>query len=600
VASNYHGVKPAQQGEIMNRQSVILFTGLIFLLLGLLPSGFCDRALAQTDTQKAGPGQLVRELPAARVGEQANELLKKVNALYKQRAGYTKALKTASQEDRLALKLQLSVLHKRALSAVHQLGEVLLTLEKSKPQPELRKQVEAVFVYAAPRFWFHINHLRKDIDAVRARRPKATADERYIIESKVARLTARLDELFDMCLRHIQQMQQAGMDPKKERAELIRLLYQRTEELSGRIALAQVRISELEVHSKDVPDDAAAAKLLVASVKSLSTNTGSLETTLDLMDELELATETLRGELITVTRDISSGLMDTGAAASLMGRTVKNITGWLMENGPSYLVKLILVIGIIFIFRFATRLVRVGLERAIDASNLNLSQLARRMIVKTVSNLVMVLGVMLALSQLGISLGPLLAGLGVAGFIVGFALQDTLSNFASGLMILLYRPYDVGDLIEVSGGVFGKVDKMSLVSTSILTLDNQMIVIPNNKIWGDVIKNITAQDIRRVDMVFGIAYSDDLSKAETIFNDILKSNNRILDDPEPIVRLHTLGASSVDFIVRPWAKVDDYWDVYWEVTREVKLRCDTEGISIPFPQRDVHVYHENQAAAAPL
>jgi small conductance mechanosensitive channel len=122
-----------------------------------------------------------------------------------------------------------------------------------------------------------------------------------------------------------------------------------------------------------------------------------------------------------------------------------------------------------------------------------------------------------------------------------------------------------------------------------LTFDNQTIVVPNNKIWGDVIKNVTAQTIRRVDMVFGISYSDDIPKAERILADILESNDKILDDPEPMIRLHTLGASSVDFIVRPWVNVKDYWDVYWDVTRSVKLRFDEEGVSIPFPQQDVLV-----------
>ncbi len=214
------------------------------------------------------------------------------------------------------------------------------------------------------------------------------------------------------------------------------------------------------------------------------------------------------------------------------------------------------------------------------------------MIVSMVSNLVMIFGLLIALSQLGISLGPLLAGLGVAGFIIGFALQETFSNFASGIMILLYRPYDVGDLIDV-GDVYGEVNKMSLVTTNISTMDNQMIVVPNNKIWGDVIKNVTAQDMRRVDMVFGIAYNDDITKAEEILNDILRSHDKILYNPEPMVRLHTLGGSSVDFVARPWVKIDDYWDVYWDVTKTVKLRFDDEGISIPFPQRDVHVYNNS-------
>jgi small conductance mechanosensitive channel len=204
---------------------------------------------------------------------------------------------------------------------------------------------------------------------------------------------------------------------------------------------------------------------------------------------------------------------------------------------------------------------------------------------------VMMIGLLVGLSQLGITLGPLLAGLGIAGFVLGFALQDSLANFAAGLMILLYRPYDVGDLIETVG-VFGKVSHMSLVSTTVLTLDHQTLIVPNGKIWGDVIKNVTAQNQRRVDLVFGISYGDDIPKTEGILKSIVDAHDKVLDDPEPMIRLHELADSSVNFIVRPWVETDDYWDVYWDITREVKMRFDSEGVSIPFPQRDVHVYSE--------
>jgi small conductance mechanosensitive channel len=157
------------------------------------------------------------------------------------------------------------------------------------------------------------------------------------------------------------------------------------------------------------------------------------------------------------------------------------------------------------------------------------------------------------------------------------------------MLILLYRPYDVGDMIE-AGGVLGKVSHMSLVNTTILTVDNQTLVLPNSKIWGDVIKNVTAQQQRRIDMVFGIGYGDDIPKAEKVLTDIVQSHSKVLDDPEPVVRLHTLNESSVDFIVRPWVKTEDYWDVYWDITRAVKMRFDEEDISIPFPQRDVHLF----------
>lgn len=203
---------------------------------------------------------------------------------------------------------------------------------------------------------------------------------------------------------------------------------------------------------------------------------------------------------------------------------------------------------------------------------------------------VMGIGILMALSQIGISLGPMLAGLGVAGFIIGFALQDTLGNFAAGGMILIYRPYDVDDFIEVAGAS-GLVKKMNLVSTTIATFDNQTLVVPNSKIWGDVIKNVTAQKVRRVDLLFGIGYSDDIPHAERVLKDIVANNDKVLEKPEPVVRLHELGESSVNFIVRPWVRTEDYWDVYWSITRAVKVRFDEEGISIPFPQRDVHHYN---------
>ena len=221
-----------------------------------------------------------------------------------------------------------------------------------------------------------------------------------------------------------------------------------------------------------------------------------------------------------------------------------------------------------------------------------MSTLLKDVLVSVCGSTVMVIGVLIALAQVGISLGPMLAGLGVAGFVVGFALQDTLGNFAAGGMILIYRPYDVDDFVEVAGAS-GLVKKMSLVSTTITTFDNQTLVVPNSKIWGDVIKNVTAQKLRRVDLVFGIGYSDDIPLAERILSQVVEDHEKTLSKPEPLIKVHELGDSSVNFAVRPWVKTEDYWDVYWDLTREVKLRFDREGISIPFPQRDVHIYHED-------
>ena len=212
--------------------------------------------------------------------------------------------------------------------------------------------------------------------------------------------------------------------------------------------------------------------------------------------------------------------------------------------------------------------------------------------------LVLLVGLIIALSQVGISLGPVLAGLGIAGLIVGFALQDTLANFAAGAMILAYQPFDVGDIVEAAG-VTGRVRDMNLVSTRILTFDQQTLIVPNSKIWGDVIRNVTAQPQRRIDMVFGISYEDEIPKAERVLAEIVADHEKVLEEPEPVIKLHSLNDSSVDFIVRPWARTDDYWEVYWDITREVKIRFDREGISIPYPQRDVHLIAQAGAPTEP-
>jgi small conductance mechanosensitive channel len=165
-------------------------------------------------------------------------------------------------------------------------------------------------------------------------------------------------------------------------------------------------------------------------------------------------------------------------------------------------------------------------------------------------------------------------------------------------MILIYKPFDVGDVVEVAGNVSGTVSHMSLVNTTVLTFDNQTLIVPNNSIWQNVIKNVTSQQMRRVDLVFGIGYSDDIPKAERILTEIIESHEAILADPEPVIRLHELGESSVNFVVRPWVKTDDYWPVYWDITRQVKMKFDAEDISIPFPQRDVHLFTDSPLVTA--
>jgi small conductance mechanosensitive channel len=200
-------------------------------------------------------------------------------------------------------------------------------------------------------------------------------------------------------------------------------------------------------------------------------------------------------------------------------------------------------------------LLSIVIGRAFDRATANterMSNLLRVFMSKMVRRIVLLVGVIVAVAAMEINISPLLAAIGGAAFVIAFALQGTLSNFASGLLILSYRPFDVGDVVD-AGGVSGRVDSMNLVSTHIRTFDNKLMIVPNNQIWGNVITNATGSDERRVDLVFGIGYGDDIGKAQAILEQVVRDHELVLDDPEPVIRVHELADSSVNFICRPGA-----------------------------------------------
>jgi len=347
-------------------------------------------------------------------------------------------------------------------------------------------------------------------------------------------------------------------------------------------------VKHLRTSVATLPNDTTLSDWLAAAQTRVQMTAASLQDAIDLMNQIGLETRRYRQQVLTVTGEITTDILDVGIVANLLKEWGDALWALTATEGPRLIFRLLLVALIIFVFFQLSKLVQKGVEKAMSSSRNRMSYLLRRMIISSVRNIIMIFGVLIGISQLGISLAPLLAGLGIAGFIVGFALQDSLSNFASGVMILMYRPFDVGDVVDAAG-VRGRVSSMSLVNTTFMTLDNQRLVVPNNMIWQTVITNVTAQRTRRVDLVFGISYSDDIEKAEKVLLDIIDKHEACLDDPEPVVKVNELGESSVNFIVRPWVKTADYWDSYWDLTKQVKLRFDEEGISIPFPQRDVHV-----------
>ena len=435
--------------------------------------------------------------------------------------------------------------------------------------------------------------VQERITDLRIASPDTPPEELFALEVQLTEANIDLDELIEAAVDDVEYARILGADLGPDVALLDRRLEDRAATVAARIELALDQRAALVQRARKAGADTVAIRAEVNGLdEKLHGATTSLQSMADLMGRRDLETTNYRQLLLEATGDLGVGVLDPQVVGGLVTDRWVQLRDWLRDNAGGIFVKIATLLLVLFVFGVLARLARRLARRVLSDSRVETSELLSRLLVRMASKLVWLLGFLVVLSVFGIDIGPMLAGLGIAGFVLGFALQDTLSNFASGLMIMAYRPFDVGDVVSAAGAK-GKVDSVSLVSTVITTLDNQVLILPNNKVWGDVINNVTAQDTRRVDLVFGIGYGDDTEKAQRIMLEVLADNEMVLADPEPVVRLHELADSSVNFVCRPWCRTDDYWDVYWDVTETVKQRFDAEGVSIPFPQRDVHIYQQN-------
>ena len=258
------------------------------------------------------------------------------------------------------------------------------------------------------------------------------------------------------------------------------------------------------------------------------------------------------------------------------------------------------VLGAIIIFligRWLAKIISRWIETALIKSRVD-KTLAK--FVKNLSQIVLlVFVVMAALAPLGVETTQFAVVVGAAGLAIGLALQGSLANFASGFLMIIFRPFKVGDFIE-SAGVKGTVKEIQIFNTIVNTPDNIRVIIPNAQLTGGNILNYTINGTRRVDLVVGVSYEDDLKKAKQVIEEVLAGDDRVLKDPSPTVAVYELGDSSVNFVVRPWVKSADYWDAYFDITSKVKLALDENGISIPYPQRDVHLKSGDFQSSKPV
>lgn len=274
-----------------------------------------------------------------------------------------------------------------------------------------------------------------------------------------------------------------------------------------------------------------------------------------------------------------------------------NLESALAEYVIPWGTKFLYAIAIFLIGSLIARLVAKGVGRALGRTKMD------EMLVRFLTNILrwtlFVVVLVAALDQLGVDTTSVIALLGAAGLAVGLALKDSLQNFASGVLLILFRPFRIGDFVE-AGGVEGVVEEIRIFSTQLRTVDNREVIVPNGDIYSGTITNYNAKENRRIDLVIGIGYDDDLKKAKSILETILSEEERVLDDPAPLVAVGELGASSVDILVRPWVRTADIFSTKCDLTERIKLALDDAGISIPYPQMDLHLTRPESGAEEAL
>jgi small-conductance mechanosensitive channel len=429
---------------------------------------------------------------------------------------------------------------------------------------------------------------KTELDRLRRSSSVTPPEELQELEERIARETNALDSTLAFEIRGLGDAEAIGLEVA-ERAEAVeRLLLSTATDRAGRLQLALADRELLEdrveqARSSDTDEEEIAdldlrLRLAAARVERLA---GSLDANADLMDARGLPTAAYRQLAIQATGEVTTDVLNPDVALGLTRDWLERTRTWLRDRAPNLLFQLLVILFSILVFRLAAR-VTWRLFRA--SAGRTISRLLADLLQRMVGPISTVVGTVVGLTAVGIDPTAFLAGLGVLGVIVGLALQDSLSNLAAGLFILAHRPFDVDDMVTAAG-VFGVVRAMGLATTTIVTLDNRVLSVPNSKLWGDVIENRSAETRRRVDLRFRISHHEDVDRVISVVEDICDDQDQILHDPAPLVYVVSIDDSLIELEVRAWAATRHWWSVKTQLPRLVSLRFRAEGIDPPYPRQ---------------
>ena len=390
------------------------------------------------------------------------------------------------------------------------------------------------------------------------------------------------EKLYSALVKNSIKLGQYNENVSLETSRAKELVKKQADTLSGLIGITKDKLLKLEKQISVVRNDSEPGKKLITDIalKNLEIKdyADRLQSMVNLLTEMEVDSSLYKKTVIQAQNTLTKEIFDKKVASHLFTEWWLKTKRWFSKQAPTIFSKTITFLSIIFLAWIVAAVVRRIIRGAFKRTRPNMSELAKNFIVSMSSKIIILIGLLIALSNLGIQIAPILAGLGIMGFIIGFAFQETLSNFASGLMILIYRPYDVGDKIRISG-LEGKVSRMNLVSTTVFTSANHHLTIPNNKIWQDIIHNITSQTHVRMDLFFTAPFNAASDTVLEAITEEVDENAIVISDKEKNIRIFELEDSEVKYIARFWINSKDIDEAKWVISEGVKKRFDAKGIS---------------------
>jgi small conductance mechanosensitive channel len=521
----------------------------------------------------------------------AVELLHRTSLAMDSLLVFEQRLYSVNEEERQLLRVRAREPLEIVMETPRKLLEELRELEGTgAPIDSLRRELGDLITEKFGIFGRAYDFWSDELNELRSQRGVTSSESLGDLELKIDESRQRLDGLLDGLYNTLTVGDSLRLDTQMAWRTLDSLLVERAESMAGRLAIAVKQRNHLrqEVHDKEsagAPESEIGGDRIQLryAEKRVTGIARSLDATVQLLNRRKFDTTDYRKAMIRSTGEITVELLRPRVLASLVRDYAHDMWRWLKDNLPTILFRIVLVIAFIIVFRHLFRVLwwLVGAIRLVQ-----LPRLTRALIDGLVQPLGSVVGLFVGLWFMGVNAAALLAGVGVVGVIAGLALQDSLSNLASGLFILITRPYDVDDVVK-TGNVLGTVKKMGLANTTIRTFDGRRLMVPNRRIWGEVIENRSAELVRRVEITVRVGYDEDLDQVLQLLRRICDDEERVLPRPEPDIFVLDLEQSWILIAVRPWVKNDNWWPLLTQLPRLVRLRFREEGIEIPYPRSDV-------------